>query len=173
MKFPAPSNLFKAAARHPAWLSCAILFFSLNGPALATEPGQQEVTRDFTKTMTLSGNQGLSLDHRLGQVHIHGDSGHELKISAKIHVQDRNNADAQDFAQKSRSKFANPAMACTSALSIREQIADRPHRRPHFLFRGLRHSHASRRAALVAQRFRQRGCFRVRLVTGLKTATEF
>ena len=100
MKFPAPSNLFKAAPRHPAWLFCAVLFCFVNGPALATEPGQQEVTRDFARTMTLSGNQGLSLDHRFGQVHIHGDAGHELKISAKIHVQDRNHADAEDFAQK-------------------------------------------------------------------------
>jgi hypothetical protein len=97
---PAPGNLFKNARRYPAWLGSAVLLFSTGSPALGRDPGQQEVTRDFAKTVTLSGNQGLSLDHRLGEVHIHGDSGHELKISAKIHVQDRTSDDAQNFAQK-------------------------------------------------------------------------
>jgi hypothetical protein len=61
---------------------------------------QDEVKRDFQKTVTLSGNQGVSLDHRLGQVRIHGGAGHEVSIFATIRVQSRTNSDAYDFAQK-------------------------------------------------------------------------
>ena len=101
MKFPARRDFHHAThSRAAAWLSCAVLLFASSVPTLAKDPAQEEVTRDFEKSFTLSGNQGFSLDHRLGQVHVRGGSGHELKISAKIHVQDRNNADAQAFAQK-------------------------------------------------------------------------
>ena len=76
-------------------------------PLYANGRCQEEVTRDFEKTFTLSGNQGLSLDHRLGQVHIHGVSGHELKISAKIHVQSpQRTPTPRTSRRKSRSKFA-------------------------------------------------------------------
>ena len=100
MSHPTPGNLFKTTRRYPAWLCAAVLVLGTGGPALGKDPAQREITRDFQKTVALSGNQGLSLDHRFGQVHLHGDSGHEVRISAKIHVQDRNSADAQDFAQK-------------------------------------------------------------------------
>jgi len=55
--------------------------------SLAAGNGQDEVTRSFQKTVALSGNQGLSLDHRFGQVRIHGDGRHEAKISAGYSVQ--------------------------------------------------------------------------------------
>lgn len=100
MSHPVPSKLVLQARHYSAWLCSTLLFFYASGPAFGGEPAQQEVTRNFEKTITLSGNQGLSLDHRLGEVRIHGDSGHELKISAKIRVQDRNGADAENFAQK-------------------------------------------------------------------------
>src|SRR5256885_8061835 len=82
------------------WLLSAILLLAVSAPAFANDPAQDEATRDFEKIFTLSGNQGFSLDHRFGHVRIHGDSGHELKISAKIRVQAHSNSEAQDFAQK-------------------------------------------------------------------------
>jgi len=101
--------LRKISTRRPvlgllgAGLSAAIALGAAS-PAFArpaaNSPAQEEVRREFSKSFTLSGNQGLSLDHKLGQVRIHGVPGHELKISATIHVQDRNSADANDFAQK-------------------------------------------------------------------------
>jgi hypothetical protein len=77
-----------------------VLVFSVNLPAFGNNSGQDEVKRDFQKTVTLSGNQGVSLDHRLGQVRIHGGSGHEVNISATIRVQSHTNSDAHEFAQK-------------------------------------------------------------------------
>jgi hypothetical protein len=78
---PAYGN-FPKQPRSVAWLFSPILFLALlvatGLPAFATDPAQEEVTRDFEKTFTLSGNQGLSLDHRFGQVRIHGGAGHEL-----------------------------------------------------------------------------------------------
>ncbi len=66
MSHPAPSNLFKSTRRYPAWLCTAVLVLATGGPALGKDPVQQEITRDFEKTVALSGNQGLSLDHRFG-----------------------------------------------------------------------------------------------------------
>jgi hypothetical protein len=100
VKLPAPGSWLALRLRDAVWLLFAALALSATVPAFANDPAQDEVTRDFEKTLTLSGNQGLSLDHRFGQVHIHGGSGHELKISAKIHVQAKSDAEAQDFAQK-------------------------------------------------------------------------
>ena len=100
MKLPALSTAARKKTGGAAWLLCAALFFSANIPAFASDPAQEEVTRHFEKSFTLSGNQGFSLDHRLGQVHIQGNAGQELKVSAEIHVQARSTAEAQDFAQK-------------------------------------------------------------------------
>jgi len=72
----------------------------LTASAFANNAAQNEVTRDFQKTVALSGNQGVSLDHRFGKVNIHGDGGRAVKISATIRAQDSNASDAQDFLQK-------------------------------------------------------------------------
>jgi hypothetical protein len=78
----------------------AALLLAANAPLRATSSAQNGVQRDFQKTVTLSGNQGVSLDHRFGKVQVHGESGHEVRISATIRVQDSNANDAQDFLQK-------------------------------------------------------------------------
>ena len=100
MNLPVPSRRGSTPHKRSALFFSAVLLVASSVPAIASDPAQEEVTRDFEKTATLSGKQGLSLDHRMGQVHIRGNSGRELKISAKIHVQARSNAEAQDFAQK-------------------------------------------------------------------------
>jgi len=86
VNLPVPSRSSSMAHMRSAWFLSAVLLLASSVPAVASDPAQEEVTRDFEKTVMLSGKQGLSLDHRMGQVHIRGNSGHELKISAKIHV---------------------------------------------------------------------------------------
>jgi len=76
VKFPAFGTAASKRSGCAAQLLAAALFFAANIPAYASGGVQEEVTRDFEKSFTLSGNQGFSLDHRLGQVHIHGVSGH-------------------------------------------------------------------------------------------------
>jgi hypothetical protein len=88
-----------------AGLGRATLFVAAALPLLASAvfakgPAQNEVTREFAKTVTLSGTQGVSLDHRFGRVTIHGQGGREVKIAATIRAQDSNPADAQSFLEK-------------------------------------------------------------------------
>ncbi|HKF26038.1 MAG TPA: hypothetical protein VKB24_08680, partial [Candidatus Acidoferrum sp.] len=96
MKHPVRKSARSAArtalflAAWPFWLA----------PAYANRAVQNEVTRDFQKTVTLSGNQGVSVDHRFGRVQVHGQGGREVKIAATIKVQDSNATDAQEFLQK-------------------------------------------------------------------------
>src|SRR6516164_3620150 len=72
----------------------------LASPAFANSPAQNEVTREFQKTVTLTGAQGVSLDHRFGRVTIHGQGGHEVKLAATLRAQDTHSSDAQSFLQK-------------------------------------------------------------------------
>jgi len=96
---PVPKFARLAVLQRGALLFAVALLLSAV-PARANRKVQNEVTRDFQKTVTLSGNQGVSLDHRFGKVTIHGESGREVKIAATIKVQDSNASDAQDFLQK-------------------------------------------------------------------------
>ncbi|HUI75986.1 MAG TPA: hypothetical protein VLX32_13635 [Candidatus Acidoferrum sp.] len=84
----------------PVALALAALSFAPAVGAAASGRPQDEITRNFEKTVTLSGNQGLSLDHRLGHVHVTGVAGHDAKISATIHVQSNSQSDSQNFADK-------------------------------------------------------------------------
>jgi hypothetical protein len=68
--------------------------------AAAGAAPQDQISRNFEKTFTLSGNQGVSLDHRMGHVRVTGVAGQDVKISAVIHVQARSQSDAQAFADK-------------------------------------------------------------------------
>src|ERR1043166_194313 len=88
------------AALRRAALAFAMTLPRLAAPAFANSPAQNEVTRDFQKTVTLGGTQGVSIDHRFGKVTIHGGGGREVKIAATIRVQDSNASEAQDFLQK-------------------------------------------------------------------------
>src|SRR5689334_2734640 len=88
-----------AALRRAAAVLGAILVL-VAASASGRGATQNEVTRDFQKTVTLSGNQGVSVDHRFGKVMVHGEGGREVKISATIRVQDSNANDAQEFLQK-------------------------------------------------------------------------
>jgi hypothetical protein len=68
--------------------------------AAVANPGQQQVTRDFQKTLTLGAGQSFRIENKFGEVRIHGESGREVKISATIRAQADSRDQAQAFADK-------------------------------------------------------------------------
>jgi DUF4097 and DUF4098 domain-containing protein YvlB len=69
-------------------------------PAHAANPAQEQVTKEFQKTLTLGAGQSLHIEHKFGEVHIHGDTGRDVKISATIQAQANSREEAESFAQK-------------------------------------------------------------------------
>lgn len=69
-------------------------------PVQAANPGQDQVSKDFQKTLTLGTGQSVRIEHKFGEVRIHGESGREVKISATIKVQASSREEAESFAQK-------------------------------------------------------------------------
>ncbi|HYK39426.1 MAG TPA: hypothetical protein VEU98_05340, partial [Candidatus Eremiobacteraceae bacterium] len=89
------------------WRACCCSVFALAGALLlgsaqvhAANNPEDQVQKSFEKTLPLTGNQGLSLDNRFGNVHVSGASGHDVKINATIHVQAKSKEEAQEFADK-------------------------------------------------------------------------
>jgi len=68
--------------------------------ASAANPAQEQVSRDFQKTLTLGSGQSVHVENKFGEVRVHGDSGHEVKISATIRVQGASHDEAEAYAQK-------------------------------------------------------------------------
>src|SRR5258708_10492262 len=66
----------------------------------AANPGQQQVTRDFQKTLSLGAGQTFRIENKFGEVRIHGESSRELRISATILAQADSHEQAQGFADK-------------------------------------------------------------------------
>lgn len=73
---------------------------SLPFTTAAANPGQQQVTRDFQKTLTLGAGQSFRIENKFGEVRIHGESGRDLKISATIRAQADSRDQAQSLAEK-------------------------------------------------------------------------
>src|SRR6266851_9230266 len=69
-------------------------------PALAANPGQEQISKDFQKTVTLSAGQSVSVEHKFGEIKLHGEAGREVKISATIRAQASSREEAESFAQK-------------------------------------------------------------------------
>src|SRR6266704_3625881 len=69
-------------------------------PALAANPGQEQISKDFQKTVTLGAGQSVSVEHKFGEVKLHGEAGREVKISATIRVQASSREEAESLAQK-------------------------------------------------------------------------
>ncbi len=61
---------------------------------------QDEVTRNFDKTLTLGAGQSVRVEHKFGEIKVHGESGREVKISAVIRAQASSHEEAESFAQK-------------------------------------------------------------------------
>ncbi len=76
------------------------IFFAAGPCAVATNRGQEEVSRDFQKSVTLGAGQSVHIEHKFGEVHVHGESGRDVKISATIRAQAGSHDEAQSFADK-------------------------------------------------------------------------
>lgn len=81
-------------------LSAAVLLAFGAARTGAASPGQEQVTRDFQKTLSLGAGQSLRIENKFGEVRIHGESSRELKISATIRAQADSHEQAQSFADK-------------------------------------------------------------------------
>jgi len=91
----------------PYWSSkrrarlCAVTLLAVSAsPARAANPGQEQVTRDFQKTLSLGAGQSFRIENKFGEIRIHGESSRELKISATIRTQADSHEQAQSFADK-------------------------------------------------------------------------
>ena len=69
-------------------------------PSTAANPGQDQVSRDYQKTLPLGPGQSFQIDNKFGEVNIHGDSSREVKISATVRVQAGSHEEAESYAQK-------------------------------------------------------------------------
>src|SRR6266851_2668084 len=66
----------------------------------AANPGQEQISKDFQKTVTLGAGQSVRIEHKFGEVKLHGESGRDVKISATIRAQASSREEAESFAQK-------------------------------------------------------------------------
>src|SRR6202047_3041465 len=104
MTGPVPCS--QQSARPISWSKCRTLLYTATLlavsalPMAAANPGQEQVTRDFQKTLSLGAGQSFRIENKFGEVRIHGESGRELKISATIHVQADSREQAQSYADK-------------------------------------------------------------------------
>jgi hypothetical protein len=80
-------------------LAAALLLTAL--PVLAAgSPAQDEVTRNFEKSLTLAAGQSVHIEHKFGEVKVHGESGRDVRISATIRAQASSHDEAESFVQK-------------------------------------------------------------------------
>ena len=101
MNQPSP-NFGKGAACRIAMagLLFAAMFFVAVQRAAAAHSAQEEVSKDFQKTVMLGAGQSVRVEHKFGEVKVHGESGREVKVSATIRVQANSRDEAQSFADK-------------------------------------------------------------------------
>jgi hypothetical protein len=69
-------------------------------PVLAGNTAQEQVSRDFQKTVTLGAGRSIRVEHKFGEVRLHGESGRDVKIFATIRAQASSHEEAEAFAQK-------------------------------------------------------------------------
>jgi hypothetical protein len=69
-------------------------------PMRAAEAAQDEVSRDFQKTLTLGSGQSLHIEHKFGGIKLHAEAGRDVKIFATIRAQASSHDEAQSFAEK-------------------------------------------------------------------------
>src|SRR3984893_10725413 len=82
-------------------LACAVILLPLAvAPVEAANPGQQEVSRDFQKTLTLGPGQSFRIENKFGEVRVHGESSRDVKVSATIRVQAASPEQAASYSQK-------------------------------------------------------------------------
>ena len=100
MNCPAPIS--RKASRRLAAVAGALcaLFVMTGSPVLAANFAQEQVSRDFQKTLTLGAGQSVRVEHKFGEVRVHGEAGRDVKISATIRAQASSKEEAESFVQK-------------------------------------------------------------------------
>jgi hypothetical protein len=83
-----------------AGLFAAILLFAAIPASAAGSRAQEEVTRNFEKSLTLGAGQSVHIEHKFGEVKVHGESGRDVKISATIRAQASSHDEAESFVQQ-------------------------------------------------------------------------
>ncbi len=95
------SNTYKERLRAACLIGSIAAFLLVPSSALpAGSRAQDEVSRNFDKTLTLGAGQSVRIEHKFGEVRVHGESGREVKISAVIRAQASSHEEAESFAQK-------------------------------------------------------------------------
>src|ERR1041385_4120244 len=99
--FPSRCKSARSPQRRSAKLLASLLA-ALVFPAhlFAAAAGQQEVTRESQKTLSLPAGQSVSVEHKFGEVKLHGEPGREVRIFASIRAQASSQQEAESFAQK-------------------------------------------------------------------------
>lgn len=100
MNQPSPNFCRQAWCRIAMAALLCTMFFAAVKPTVAASRSQQEVSKDFQKTVTLAAGQTVRIEHKFGEVRVHGESGRDVKISATIRVQASSHDEAQSFADK-------------------------------------------------------------------------
>ena len=98
--FPTPSKAARSLRSKSAPLLLSLAATLVAVPLYAAAPAQQEVSRDFQKTLPLGAGQSVSVEHKFGEVKLHGEPGREVRISATIRAQASSHEEAESFAQK-------------------------------------------------------------------------
>src|ERR1700722_6624903 len=80
--------------------SASLASTTIAEPAGAPSPAQEQVSRDFQKTLSLGAGGGFSIENKFGEVRVHGESGRDVKINATIRVQAGSREEADAYAQK-------------------------------------------------------------------------
>ena len=88
-------------------------------PLLAAN-SQQGTTRDFQKTLQLGLNQTVSIEHRFGEIRLHGENGRDVHIGATIHTQANTQEEAEKFAEQIRIEVEQDA----SGIKVRTVYPD-------------------------------------------------
>src|SRR6266496_2183249 len=108
---------------------CAALFLSLLASAAPADPGREEFTRSFQKTLPLKAGQRFSIENRNGDIRIRTHSEPQVSIDAKIRVSSSDREGAEKFSNEIRIE----AEARGEGVSVRTVF---PEKKWHFEGRG-------------------------------------
>ncbi len=121
-------------------------------------PAQQQVSRDFQKTLSLGSGGSFSIENKFGEVRVHGESSRDVKISATIRVQAGSREEADAYAQKVQIDVLQIGKRDSRPHGLSRRRAPPAPRPQHFVFGELRHRHPVGCAAHRQKQFRQRHC---------------
>jgi len=90
-------------------------------PVLAANSAQEQVSRDFQKTVTLGAGQSVRVEHKFGEVRLHGESSRDVKSPQRYAHRPARMRRPRRSRRKYRSKFCNPAKAYASKTIYPEE----------------------------------------------------